>query len=537
MKIREAIKQGILHTANEKEQFPIGEVNDYLIAKGIINEKIDFRRIFSIAEPILRELGLKWYGVYGPNGIIVYKPGHIKEKKKEEEEEKWHRKPKGTKEIIEELEKRIEKNGMAYIPENIYESINHYVLHFFDEYLDNIAENGEYLDDIIEKYEQDINEHVRRLRSLFSKAINWNGFGSIREDEEIYRDKWDVLAYILYYFYENYSKIKYILHEGLKRAIKLIPENKVVEILDFGAGPGTVLAGICDFISDAKKVGIYRDTKLNLYFVEENIDFADTCKKMLENVDFAKVWKVDDGIVNNRRRKYFDLVTFSNVLSELKMSYEKRMEYLNKFRAKLKSKGYMIIIEPAYEGQINNLKRLYKDMKGCYGSVCKFPPNYLNYSCLFSKCSIQHKRIKTPEKTTRWVKYNIFEGENKKNIIRYIYAIFRREKEVETGEIELTRDEGYLDPCEVSTRIGEKIDVYGGVVNVGKKGATNKREMIICNGYGGCRLVFWEPEITKSNNISEGEMLYVKNACVNKKYKELYDVRINPDTEVSKEIF
>ena len=61
MEIGEAIKQGILRIINEdeKEKFPIGEVNDYLISNGIINERMDFREIFSIAEPILRELGLE----------------------------------------------------------------------------------------------------------------------------------------------------------------------------------------------------------------------------------------------------------------------------------------------------------------------------------------------------------------------------------------------------------------------------------------------------------------------------------------------
>ena len=92
MEIGEAIKQGILHiiNENEKEKFPIGEVNDYLISNGIINERMDFREIFSI-EPILRELGLEWYGVYGPEGIIVYKP---------------------KQDVVEELEKRISKDGI-----------------------------------------------------------------------------------------------------------------------------------------------------------------------------------------------------------------------------------------------------------------------------------------------------------------------------------------------------------------------------------------------------------------------------------------
>jgi len=52
---------------------------------------MDFREIFSIAEPILRELGLEWCGVYGPEGIIVCKP---------------------KQDVVEELEKRISKDGI-----------------------------------------------------------------------------------------------------------------------------------------------------------------------------------------------------------------------------------------------------------------------------------------------------------------------------------------------------------------------------------------------------------------------------------------
>lgn len=130
-----------------------------------------------------------------------------------------------------------------------------------------------------------------------------------------------------------------------------------------------------------------------------------------------------------------------------------------------------------------------------------------------------------------------FEGEKKKNVIRYVYAVFRKEKEAETEKlkIKIRREEGYLDPCEVGSHIWEKINVYGMVVNMRDNQTTEKRnrEMIICNGYGGCRLVFWEDVLTKSDNISEGDMVYTKNAYVTKReYGGLINVRINSDTEV-----
>jgi hypothetical protein len=129
-------------------------------------------------------------------------------------------------------------------------------------------------------------------------------------------------------------------------------------------------------------------------------------------------------------------------------------------------------------------------------------------------------------------------GKRKKNKIKYIYAIFRREKEPKTDEIKIEREKEYLDPCKVRSRIGRKTNVYGTVVDVGdvvavKKKGENKREIIICNGYGGCRLVFWEDKITKSDNISENDILYVENAYVSEReYRGLIQVYINFDTEV-----
>ena len=88
-----------------------------------------------------------------------------------------------------------------------------------------------------------------------------------------------------------------------------LPENEVVEILDFGTGPGTVLASICDFISNAKEAGIYQSTKLKLFFIEENEDFADVCEAMLKEVNFAEIKRVDTGIINNPQQ-CFDLIMF-----------------------------------------------------------------------------------------------------------------------------------------------------------------------------------------------------------------------------------
>lgn len=75
MKLEEAIERAIRHIATEKEEFPIEEINDYLIANGIINERMNPRAIFRIAEPILPVLGFERRGTYA--GIIVWKAKQI----------------------------------------------------------------------------------------------------------------------------------------------------------------------------------------------------------------------------------------------------------------------------------------------------------------------------------------------------------------------------------------------------------------------------------------------------------------------------
>ncbi len=78
--------------------------------------------------------------------------------------------------VVEELEKRISKDGMAYIPENVYESINYCLTHLF----------GISLDDVVGRwYEQYVDNRSNRLRGIFCRGREWNGSGSIREDKEI----------------------------------------------------------------------------------------------------------------------------------------------------------------------------------------------------------------------------------------------------------------------------------------------------------------------------------------------------------------
>jgi len=111
---------------------------------------------------------------------------------------------------------------------------------------------------------------------------------------------------------------------------------------------------------------------------------------------------------------FFDLIIFSNVVSELNMSIEEKVRYLNKFRSKLKENGHIIILEPVYKSQIDDL-----------GCLCNELRDEGSCEIVYYSDRTVRKRLKTPEMTTKAIK-DYFEGEVAKNTIKYVYAILRQ---------------------------------------------------------------------------------------------------------------
>ncbi|VUT28043.1 MAG: hypothetical protein SYNGOMJ08_00603 [Candidatus Syntrophoarchaeum sp. GoM_oil] len=374
----EEIKNALLSVLKQKREFPIGEINDYLIEKNLIDEKMDFRDIFDIAEPVMRDLGLEWYGVYGHHGIIV-------------------RDPKGV--VLDGLKNRIEVDGWAHIPDGVYGSIDSCVRTVF----------GMGLEEVLSRYEVEINKGFNALKSKYRKEN--------KEKIQIpkYQDKWEIMAYLLHYFYVNYPKLCYILFEQLEKPekrVELLPEKDFLNIFDFGAGPA--LRSICDFLEDAKTIGSYIDTELGIYFVEENDKFAEVCEIMLDDFDFVtKVQRVGDEILNDPYLS-FDLIVLSNVVSELDMSPGEKVRYLGKFTSKLKENGHIIILEPAYDSQRDDL-----------GCMCNELRDEGSCEIVYYSDKIVRKRLKTPEMTTKAIKA-YFENPKPENTIKYLYAILKR---------------------------------------------------------------------------------------------------------------
>ena len=120
-----------------------------------------------------------------------------------------------------------------------------------------------------------INDAWRELKRIYAGGGN---------AATIYRKERYVIAYLRYYFFLIYPAIKWILFKILERGAEIIPrerERNEINILDYGAGPGTASMAICDFLKDAKESGIYGNKAIKLLFDELSGLFSKCYKKLL----------------------------------------------------------------------------------------------------------------------------------------------------------------------------------------------------------------------------------------------------------------
>jgi ribosomal protein RSM22 (predicted rRNA methylase) len=232
---------------------------------------------------------------------------------------------------LEKLKCKIEDRGQLYIPKYVCERIEECI---------------EYLTaDIDEKFmsytvDQKVEEAFKRVKRVYAKRSKGYKYN-------IYIDLWDIIAYLRYYFLENYPKIKWILLNNLKKDLEIIPRKSLIRILDFGAGPGTASMAICDFFMDAKDAGVYDDAEVELYFGEKNKNFIKCYNQMLEKHEIVK--GIDQIFIGKKYKKdFYDIIAVSNVLNELNSEEQERL--IDMSSRGLKDGGYLIIIEPAYKG-------------------------------------------------------------------------------------------------------------------------------------------------------------------------------------------
>lgn len=424
---------------------------------------------------------------------------------------------------IEEIKKRIiNEDGRACIPDEVYDAIDRYAKYKF----------GKSIGEVIQGYSEDINQRFNILKSKYKNLEEGGPSG----ETEIYRDEWDTLAYLLHYFYTNYPKIKYILLENLEKGREIIPQNKTVNILDIGTGPGTVLLGTAHFLQVAQEGGYYKDTKIKAYYHEKNPYFKEMCKIMLSNVDVIESMRECE-----HKHGFYDIITISNVLQELDPVL--RVKYLSNLKKGLKGDGYLIIIEPIYEGMIDDFQKLRNDINSEWTEVsCNFWGDGVNYCKTGWTCCLRRDRIETPMKTTQYIKKYL---EKYGNVISYVYAVLQKAEYVsyKKSEKEPINNEKYTDPLNITIekpvhrgKYARREDIYGKVVRVYEVAPTHKGDVcsiILCNGFGGCILEFWRENIKKSEGIKEGNILFVEDAPMSgKRFNGAMQVYINEYTKI-----
>lgn len=160
-------------------------------------------------------------------------------------------------------------------------------------------------------------------------------------------------AYLSYFLPSNQPKIQKPLKE-LQQHPKGLFAHNTIRVLDIGSGPGTAALGVLDFFSQAEKKPSLAFTLLDQ--VAENLREAEmlfSARRGSYAPGFSlQIVRSDTGGIERHVQGRFDLVILSNVLNELFVRDEQRIEQRAVFLKKLLDQfldesGSCIIIEPA----------------------------------------------------------------------------------------------------------------------------------------------------------------------------------------------
>ena len=408
---------------------------------------------------------------------------------------------------IENLKRKIEEEGQLYIPRYVSEHVENYI------------------NDLGASYsEARINDAWKELKGEYRK-ISKEG-----TTVELYRTECHIIAYLQYYFFLNYPLIKWIMLKNLENGTEIIPRKDAVKIIDYGAGPGTASMAVCDFLEDAKEIGIYENTKIKLYFDEQYGFFSECYRKMLGGHETVESIKYVGEI--GYKRNFYDIVIISYALSEL--DNKMREWFLSKAQHCLKDGGHLVIIESAYEGMRKYIGDFLKDrqVRGSFKIVDVSGPLCSEQHCdWWDKCydkSIKRKELRTPEGMTEEMK-RFFEV-TKQGKVKCVYAVLER----------VEGQEGFVDPSELKEyREGEGkiIKLRGWVI---EKISTGSAENItLCSGLGQCNLAFWRNRgdiSQRVRDISEGDILCVMGELLANPFLELPSISVTEIVEHKKRV-
>ena len=348
---------------------------------------------------------------------------------------------------------------------------------------------------------------------------------------DLYGNPSHIIAYLRYYFFFNYSAMRWILLKNFRNNVEIIPRKDFVTILDFGAGPGTVSLAVCDFLEEAKGLVGYENTNVKLYFDEKIGDFAICYRKMLSKhgkaASIEYVYEKDE----NWKINYYDLVIISYVLRELDENMQQWL--VTNVHNCLKNNGFLVIIEPAYKGMRKHIGSFLKNrlIRGSFEIVDTSGPLCSEESCdKWGDCygkSIKRKKLKTPAGMTEKMKKDLEEKKEKR--IKWVYAVLQK----------LPGQGGYVDPSELREYYGagrENIKLNGWVIN--KEPTEYAENITFCKGLGCCNLAFWKDrEVCKQvRDISEGDILSVEGELLRTPYERLLSVSVTEIIEHTKRV-
>ena len=400
--------------------------------------------------------------------------------------------------LIENLRRRIEEEGQLYIPEYVSERVRNCI---------NDLGWSSYTDDCINDAWEELKREYRRISE-----------GDRITAEELYRTECHIIAYLRYYFFLNYPVIRWILQKNLENGIAIIPRNKVVKILDFGAGPGTASMAISDFLEDARGIGIYENAKIKLYFDEGRSLFGECYKNMLGGHERVESIRYIGEI--GYRENFCDAVIISYVLSEL--DNRMRRWYLIQIQKCLRNGGYLIIIESAYRGVRKYVWDFLRDreIRENFRIVYASGPLCSEQSCgYWHGCchnSVKEKDLRTPEEMTEEMK-RFFEA-TRQGKVKFVCCVLEKIK----GQ------GGFADPSELREyRRDEEIKLRGWVI---KRTSTERAENItLCSGLGRCNLAFWRERkvFEQVGDVSEGDILWIEGDYSGSSFNDLHSVYVS----------
>ncbi|HUV02683.1 MAG TPA: small ribosomal subunit Rsm22 family protein [Desulfobacteria bacterium] len=334
--------------------------------------------------------------------------------------------------------------------------------------------------------------------------------------EEMYRNECQIVAYLRYYFFLNYPVIKWILLKNLERGTNIIPDG-LINVLDYGAGPGTASLAICDFLKKAKDSGVYETIRVKLYYDELRGFFGECYKKMLREHEIIVKMRYVLERGNWYRKDFYNIILASYVLSEL--TNEALDEFLEKAYKSLKAGGYLIIIDSAYENARRWTGIYFGLNKGRFKIIDASGPLCFDRDCtLWGTCykmSIRGKELRTPAGMTTEMKKS-FEDKNKKRGKTYwVHLVLRKEEYT------------FVDPSRVEEHIGRDNFITSGWV-IEKKPTERAENMSICNGLGRCNLALWrERDFSgQSEDISVGDILTIEGEYRGRPFDNLPSVNV-----------